>query len=170
MALFCALLAAVGCGGDNGILTVDFTLPAASDTRTFALIEAHDGDGGFIGEGADRISVPLASGATTASSVEIVAGDDKVDDPFRVRVRFCTDADCTTDADAVGKAPAAEYLFVRATYANHRTSFQATVPDIATLEANAAAGRITVGQCEVQGCGPAEATSWCREDGSHLCE
>ena len=171
--LWTSLLGALllgGCAQDNGILTVTFTLPAASGARAFALVEAQDSDDAFIGEGGDRVAEPLLAGATTTSVVEIVATEDKVNHPFRLRVRFCGDADCSGDGDTVGKALSVEYLFVRAFYAHKRTSISLTIPDQSVLETTPADRRITVGQCEVMGCGPAEALSWCREDASHLCE
>jgi len=159
-----------GCAQDNGILTVTFTLPSATDARPFALVEAHDSDDAFIGEGGDRVSVPLTSGANTTSVVEIVASESKIGHPFRLRVRFCGDVDCAGEDDTVGRALSVEYLFVRAFYTHKRTAFDVTIPDQGVLETTPADRKVTVGQCEVMGCGPADAASWCRDDGSHLCE
>lgn len=172
IALAAAILAAPSCGGEaNAILELEIALPPAPPGETiYVLTQARRADRfPFVGAdwraGEDPAPIRLETTATRDHISLETVGDDELD--LNVRVRFCTDPGCAALSDDIERAPQAWFTLEHPFYLGHRTFFELSVPTIPTTPPDA---EQPVERCAIRGCVDGVSTTYCRMDGSHLCE
>lgn len=164
-----ALPWASACGGeDNAVLEMELTLPAvpADAPRPFAFVQVRRAEGfPFDATWLAGDDVPALRLMNTPSEdqISLLTEDDSID--VHVRVRFCASEDCSSLTDAT--APEVRFALEHPFYLGQRTRWNETITNVPTET-----GPTTeVSRCLIRGCvqGP-DATSYCRGDGTHLCE
>jgi hypothetical protein len=169
MRALCAalVLLTLGCAR-NAILELDVTIPAQAvvDGRGYALVEVADGvsdfdDDAFALQGEESIEVSGTEARTARFAVMGTSPSTEV----RVRVRYCVTPRCDDlDMDVRpfmdGLRPGHRYVFERAFYVGHVTSYEVDV-DPLSAGTESAAPR-TICRCAVAGCVGRTTTSYCR--------
>lgn len=181
LALALALFS-LGCAR-NAILELDVTIPAQTvvDGRRYARIEVSDGVTSFDEDSFGSGETVELSAATPGTARFAVMGSDPSTE-VRVRVRYCVRPACDDPNEDVrpfqeGMRPGYRYVFERAFYVGHVTSYEIRVDPLSAGTESAASEPIC--RCAVAGCVAGAATSYCRasadpcndEPGNtHFCE
>ncbi|QQR91700.1 MAG: hypothetical protein IPJ88_08335 [Myxococcales bacterium] len=169
IAIALSLWALAGCSAEqNAILEVQLTLPpysASGAEELYALIQfrwAENNPFSVEWEGSDPAGVRLEANGTV-SEVSVVA--DSPEGDVNLRVKFCANPTCT----ALGDDLAAESRFVleNPLYIGERTFWSAT---IASIPSDKDSEALIVDKCDIEGCLEGEASSYCRNAGTHFCE
>ncbi|MCB9597073.1 MAG: hypothetical protein H6719_30395 [Sandaracinaceae bacterium] len=168
VALLGVLLA--GCG-DAAILELTLELPAASARCDSAIARV---DARFLA--ADETACPVATGewrgdaldvavGDTPSTliVDVVADDDEVELPLCLRLRPCDGPGCPRHDPLVDPSLVAE--LARPFHRGQRTRWTLTVRDLCFPD-----DRGVIDACAIGGCTDEIRASYCRDDGSHLCD
>ena len=161
------VLFALGCAR-NAVLELEIDLPPGPTSR-YAVVQFENQDSEFTaswGRTGSWAGTPLtASRQTVRYSVVTEAVQNRV----RIKVNFCTTADCSAIDDAPDRVPALWYELERAFYRGRETHWLLTVmaPPI-----DPPAAAIEVTRCEIAGCisAPPSTGNYCRFDGTHFCE
>lgn len=160
----------LGSCGDptNAILEMEITLPSVeSDApRRFAFTQVRQEEGFPFDAtwlASDDVTAVELNGSTQLDQISVVT--ESVDINVHVRIRFCVSADCSQLTDA--SAPELRFVLEHPFYLGERTRWKQTVTEVPTTTDDPE----MVGRCAIRGCvqGP-DAVSYCRGDGSHLCE
>ena len=161
--LSAVLLVLAGCA-DNAVLELDLGLPPESldGLHRFAFVQARSGAEPFDEPwgGSDPVEGFMLGFDPHRESVSVVADDASIEDPLRIKVRYCFTARCSSLSDA--DAPQAEIEIERAFYVAERTFL--------TLDLTGENESITVEKCRVRGCIGGTVSTFCRGDGTHFCE
>lgn len=166
LALLCLLSSvAFGCGGDPEVvagleLRIDLPAAASDSAQAYVQVRREAGapfDSGFEDE--TLASVPL-TGSRIEDAISVVTDNPAGD--IKVRVRFCSVANCVGEADA----PAQRFIIRAPFYRDERTFYRIFAED-ASIDVPEA---IEVGKCAVRGCTDSDLSSYCNPAGEHLCE
>lgn len=152
----------------DAILEVHVALPAGPANR-YALVQFETSDADFTTAWARTAEYPGTQLGAAARTVDYSVITESPETRLRMKVSFCTTADCSGIDDAPDRVPAVWYQFDRAFYIGQRTSYTAT---IATVPLNPPTAPTMVDRCSIAGCVDAvgTTTNFCRIDGRHYCE
>lgn len=174
-ALLLSMLLLASCAR-NAIFDLDVVIPsqAATAEHAFALIEVADGVSDFDQDPFAITEVQsVALGDATTVPFSVVTSDASLE--VRVRVRYCSTADCTGTDNDIMVHPGHRYSIPRAFYIGHVTTHTIRVPPATAAESTMVN---VVPRCLVGGCIPvSEGVSSCRdttdifnETQPHFCE
>ena len=172
-----ALAIALGCGQENAVLEMYVELPAAeAGGPQHALIQVRNADD-FPFEVTEWIdtdelgTVPLGGGPTEDHvSIESIGGDDF---DLNVRIRWCVSVGCSEPADDPTRALSSCVRLEHPFYLGERTEVRLEGLSIAdaTVGTCGESSVTIVDRCAIRGCvGGDPSGTYCRADGSHLCD
>lgn len=152
----------------NAILEVEVELPAGPPGR-FAVVQFETNSTDFDTVWARTDDYAGAELGSSPQAVAFSVISERPDTVVRVKVSFCTTADCSGIDDAPDRVPALWYELERSLYVGERTAWRVV---IATLPIDPPSEPILVDACEIAGCieAPDTVTRFCRLDGRHYCE
>jgi hypothetical protein len=167
LALGLAALLGLGCAR-NAVLEVTVELPAGPADR-FAVVQFETDATDFDTVWARTDDYAGTALGTTPQSVDFSVVSETPETRVRMKVSFCTTADCSGIDDAPDRVPAVWYELERSLYVGRRTQWTATID---TLPIDPPDVPIDVGRCEIAGCieAPETVSHFCRLDGRHYCE
>ncbi|MCA9601650.1 MAG: hypothetical protein R3A78_07495 [Polyangiales bacterium] len=163
-----ACVALAGCAESNAIFEAILEVPASDGDARYVAVDARRGETAIADGDYGLVHAPL-DGGSTELSVEVVARDGDIGAPFRMRIAYCASPHCDGNDDATAP-PELEITFDHAHYEGERTRWRATLPTIAATREASTPIELHVDRCQIEGCRSGEATSWCRNDGTHFCE
>ena len=161
------VLFAFGCAR-NSVLEVVVDLPAGPVGR-YAVVQFENQDAEFTAAWRRTDAWPGTALTAERQTAQYSVVSEAVGTRVRVKINFCTTADCSALDDAPDRVPAVWYELERAFYRGRQTRWQLTIPS-APIDPPAAA--VMVERCEIAGCisAPSSTESFCRFDGTHFCE
>lgn len=174
-ALAVVALLVAGCGEPNAVLELYVALPPApSAGPRHVLIQARRADS-FPFEVAEWIDTRELDtvGLTSEPQVDHVSIESVDEDDFdlNVRIRWCQSVGCSDPADDPSRALTTCFRIEHPFYLGHRTELELPTLDLADASMGTCATITTIARCDVRGCvGGDPSPSYCRMDGSHLCE
>lgn len=168
-ALACLLAASAslsGCASD-GVLELSLDLPAnAGPDRIYGFTQARDATTNPIldewSDDADLDGVELETARIT-DQISLRSASGGID--VNVKVTFCSTPRCTALIDAT--APQLLYTLRAPVYVGRRTRYTIA---IAALPTTRDPRVTTIDKCDIVGCVAGDLRSYCRADGTHLCE
>jgi hypothetical protein len=164
-----------GCVEPNAVLELRLDLPAASDaSRPYAFTQVRRDDAtsfdALWGDSSELLGSALSTTERSMDhiSVESLGGDDDFD--VKIRVRFCTDAACSTLEDDLTMAPRSCFVVRHPFYVGRRTELDLRIENVPS--GTCGGSDVTeIARCSVRGCAGGDTTMmYCREDGTHFCE
>jgi hypothetical protein len=171
-----------GCA-QNSIFELTLNIAPAPQTapdvmmslRDKVLIEARSGDASF---GADwqqtQITGIVLDNAPNNTVVASFGGSGaELEQPLRVKVRFCVDPRCTNVEAADGGAPEIWYEFDRVFYQGRYTHYELDIMEFPTTEPMDEDADVNgVDKCAIvgEGCWEGATDNNCLADGRHFCE
>ncbi|MBW2461983.1 MAG: hypothetical protein JRH11_10075 [Deltaproteobacteria bacterium] len=165
LCLSTALLIASGCGGDPDVvagLELRIDLPAAASDAAQAFVQVRRETAAAFDSGFEEevlSSVPLA-GMRSEDAVSVLTDNATV--AVKVRIRFCSVANCVGEADA----PAQRFILRRPFHAGERSLYRIFAEDPA-IDVPVP---VEVGECEVRACSDSDLSTYCNSEGVHLCD
>jgi hypothetical protein len=162
-----AALLALGCAR-NSVLEVDIDLPPGPAGR-FAVVQFETSDSEFTSSWGRTDAWPGTPLTAARQAAHYSVVSEAVETRVRVKVNFCSTADCTGLEDAPDRVPAAWYELERAFYRGRQTRWRLTIPEVPIDPPDEA---VLVERCTIAGCirAPESTESFCRFDGTHFCE
>ncbi len=174
------MLLAGGCMQENAVLELYLTLPPApAGGPGYALVQARRADevSFAVPDWLDSNDLPAVA-LTNAEHVDHVSIETVGVDDFDldVRVRWCESVGCSDPADDPSMGPQTCLTLQHPFYLGHRTSYHTDPLSIADASMGPCppADVMQVDHCAIEGCAavPDSSThpSFCRMDGTHLCQ
>ena len=172
-----AAVALAACTEPNAVLELHLALPPAPDAGTrYALVQARRADevSFAVADWLDSDELPSValSDEQQVDHVSIEAvGEDDFD--LHVRVRWCESVGCSDPVDDPSLGLQTCLRLEHPFYLGRRTEHRTEVLDIAAASMGPCTEDevIVVERCAIRGCaGGDESPTYCRMDGSHLCE
>lgn len=169
-------LGLVGCA-DTAVLELTIELPPMDFERKFVFVQARSGDRPFDEEWSPESSVGglLPSVERVEATVSVVSDADFVEDPMRLKVRFCRSAECDGLLDEAGDPSEYHVVFDRPFYAGERTAFTLRIPATpppcsATVPCPPERIDAMISKCEIEGCADGQSAPFCDSGSVHFCE
>lgn len=164
LALVSGLLS--GCAQQTAVLELFVDLPPAPPDRGYAFAQVRRSSFSFESTWLGEDPPPVALDATerTGDHLSVVVDEDELD--LHVRVRLCQTPGCSALEDDITAAPQACAVLEQPVYLGERTRYTLVVDDFSTE--TCVPERID--KCQVEGCGISDSGTFCRSDGTHLCE
>ena len=166
--LACLLvLLSLGCAR-NAVLELEVDLPPGPTGR-FAVLQFENQDSEFLAAWGGSDAWPGTPLTAERQTVRYSIVSEAVATRVRVKVNFCTTADCSALDDAPDRVPALWYEIERAFYVGRQTEWLLSIP---TVPIDPPDAPVTVERCQIGGCisAPPTTGSYCRFDGTHYCE
>jgi hypothetical protein len=162
-----AVLLAFGCAR-NAVLEVDVDLPPGPAGR-YAVVQFENQDAEFSSSWGRTDAWPGAALTAERQTVVYSVVTESFDAHVRIKVNFCTTADCSALDDAPDRVPAVWYELDHPFYRGRHTRWHVSIP---TAPIDPPDEPITVERCAIAGCisAPDSTQSFCRFDGTHFCE
>jgi len=152
-----------GCAERVAVLEIELDLPAAAPGETYYVLPQARA-GSFSWDDAwpapDLPAVRLAAGGRTKDRFSIVTSETDVD--LLLKIHFCPTEACPDDSNTERRFRLEHPFYPRAT-----TSWSGRIDSI---PAASDTEPTVIDRCAIAGCLAGETSSYCRSDGTHLCE
>ncbi|RLB51905.1 MAG: hypothetical protein DRJ42_15980 [Deltaproteobacteria bacterium] len=159
-----AALTIGGCGDPEVVagLELRIDLPAAASDAAEAFVQIRRESGAPFDSGFEEetlASVPLA-GMRSEDAISVVTDDATA--AIKVRIRFCSAANCVGEADA----PAQRFILRAPFHTDERSLYRIFAEDPA-IDVPVP---VEVDGCQVRACSESDLSTYCNSDGVHLCD